>query len=406
MHSKNKFLLICDSLLPPVVTTAGVKNIYNLHKRLTDYGIDLHVLTSTTKWTSNQWPEWVERQSMEGVILHVIDAPLKKFEGLWFLWTRFAYLVRAYFLWKTFGYQIIHDYSSSPLLLNRSGLLRKLTKAKTIHTLATAPSAYNGNKRSIAFLPDLIIYSSDYMRKNLRFRINGIRSQVLPIPISNRFFRNYRTSVPSCRKNGSRIILLYSGLLRKNKGIEQLLDVLPKIIESCPYMDVLIVTPPEREHSIADPLISLTQSSKFRAHRLDGLLSLTAGFGKRVRVLNEKVDMRTVLDASDIFVYPLTTLHGTLVSASTLIEAMARGKAIVASNLPELGGLLKHQENCLLYPPGDIARFQQSIERLAGDGRLRKSLGDRAKIDSANFNETRGSKKLLQICTHLMHSNG
>src|SRR5262249_46709856 len=58
----------------------------------------------------------------------------------------------------------------------------------------------------------------------------------------------------------------------------------------------------------------------------------------------------------------------------TIAEALASGKAVVAS---AAGGVLEqvvHEENGLLYAPTDEHGIARAVDRLAGDGRLRERL--------------------------------
>ena len=58
---------------------------------------------------------------------------------------------------------------------------------------------------------------------------------------------------------------------------------------------------------------------------------------------------------------------------------MALGKAIVASDLEQIGEVLAHEQTALLVKPGDTAQLADAIVRLAGDEPLRRSLGERAR---------------------------
>ena len=56
-------------------------------------------------------------------------------------------------------------------------------------------------------------------------------------------------------------------------------------------------------------------------------------------------------------------------------EAMARGKAVVASNVGGLAGLVRHGETGLLVPPGDVRALRAAIDRLLADPKLRARMG-------------------------------
>lgn len=62
----------------------------------------------------------------------------------------------------------------------------------------------------------------------------------------------------------------------------------------------------------------------------------------------------------------------------SLIEAMAMGKAVVASSLPGTRDMLEDGVSGLLVPPGDPAALGTAITRLLDDESLRRRFGDAA----------------------------
>ena len=61
-----------------------------------------------------------------------------------------------------------------------------------------------------------------------------------------------------------------------------------------------------------------------------------------------------------------------------LFEAMATGRPIVASDLPSIREVLRHEESALLVPPGEPEALAAAIERLLGDAALSERLAARA----------------------------
>ena len=65
-------------------------------------------------------------------------------------------------------------------------------------------------------------------------------------------------------------------------------------------------------------------------------------------------------------------------SPTKLFEYMGLGRAIVASDLEQIGAVIEHEGSGLLHPPGDVAAAAAAIRRLLGDPALRARLGDAA----------------------------
>ncbi|MDX6673908.1 MAG: hypothetical protein QOH11_1326, partial [Solirubrobacteraceae bacterium] len=61
-----------------------------------------------------------------------------------------------------------------------------------------------------------------------------------------------------------------------------------------------------------------------------------------------------------------------------LFEYMGLGKAIVASDLEQIGQVIEDERTGLLSPPGDVDGAAAAILRLLDDPELRARLGDAA----------------------------
>ena len=59
-----------------------------------------------------------------------------------------------------------------------------------------------------------------------------------------------------------------------------------------------------------------------------------------------------------------------------IIEGMACGKAVIASQAGGAAELFIDGEDALAHRPGDAAALARQIQRLASDGQLRRRLGD------------------------------
>jgi glycosyltransferase involved in cell wall biosynthesis len=88
------------------------------------------------------------------------------------------------------------------------------------------------------------------------------------------------------------------------------------------------------------------------------------------------------LDASDIFLSPHVPMpdgRPFFGSPTKLFEYMSMAKAIIASDLDQIGNVLRHKENAWLVPPGDASELAAAIELLAVDPVMRARLGSRAR---------------------------
>ena len=92
----------------------------------------------------------------------------------------------------------------------------------------------------------------------------------------------------------------------------------------------------------------------------------------RVRFLGRRSDVDRLLNAADFFVLP-SDIEGLPMS---VLEAMAHGLPIVATQVGGVPEIIDHDGNGLLVPAGDVAALAAAIHRVATDPALRRRLGD------------------------------
>ena len=85
-------------------------------------------------------------------------------------------------------------------------------------------------------------------------------------------------------------------------------------------------------------------------------------------------------DLIDIFIVSRPETRVTkLVTPLKPFEAMAMGKAVIASRLPALEEIIQHEKTGLLYTPDNLESLVESIGKCIEDDDLTKSLGDSTK---------------------------
>lgn len=97
-----------------------------------------------------------------------------------------------------------------------------------------------------------------------------------------------------------------------------------------------------------------------------------------VEFLGLRRDVPELLRAFDIFVFP-TLKEG---FPNALLEAMACGCAIVASDFPGNLEMIRDDDNALVAPVGDACALERQIDRLLADASLRRRLGCKARADA------------------------
>jgi glycosyltransferase involved in cell wall biosynthesis len=81
--------------------------------------------------------------------------------------------------------------------------------------------------------------------------------------------------------------------------------------------------------------------------------------------------------ASDLLVLPSTTMGEAF--GVVLLEAMACGKPVIASNLPGVRSVVEDGQDGLLVRPGDAADLAEKVQRLLADAPGRREMGERGR---------------------------
>jgi len=98
------------------------------------------------------------------------------------------------------------------------------------------------------------------------------------------------------------------------------------------------------------------------------------GLADSVRFLGTRLDVPELLAASDVFVLP-SSWEGHPLS---VMEAMAAGRAVVATNVGGVAELVKHDETGLLVDSNDVRGLASAMRAMAEKRELRERLGREA----------------------------
>lgn len=364
-----KVLAVIDGFLPPFVERTGLRVLAALFRRLVARGCDLHVLTTIPAHVDPDWRTWVDDQWHAGLRLHPRPEPFGGLPRLAFLGARFSLAPEAARLQRAHGFDIIHEYSSSPWLANRTALYR-CTGAATLHSLITCNETWLGDPRGCRLFPDLILCASRRDYEALRRR-HPDRVAYLPLGIEVAAFSSAEPR--RCAGNGKPPVILYLGPLEERKGIGTLLRAAPLI---------------QRRHPAAR-LVIATHACNGRGYAYAAarrkLLATAGAKGLQLELREGYLDVPRLLAEADIFAYPLASAHGTLHQPATLLEAMAAGTAVVATALPTIQEIVTDGVDGLLAPPNDAAALAARLATLLDHPSLRWTLAGSAARRAAQF---------------------
>ncbi len=77
--------------------------------------------------------------------------------------------------------------------------------------------------------------------------------------------------------------------------------------------------------------------------------------------------------------FPWTEHFAWYASPVKLFEYMSSGRPLVATDLPAVAEVVRHEEHALLVPPDDVPALRKALQRLQGDAALRQGLAANAR---------------------------
>ena len=189
-----------------------------------------------------------------------------------------------------------------------------------------------------------------------------------------------------------KVVLSTFGLLSRGKGIEYVIDALPKIVEQEPEVVYYVL-------GVTHPQVRSYEGESYRNLLIRKAKDL--GVSSHVRFLNRflsKAELLNYLQATDVYITPY--LSPNQVSSGTLSYALGAGKAIVST--PYL-----HAKEALGNGRGLFCEFKNSESiaektlQIFEDKDLRDSLEDQAYLYSRDFTWPLVAKKYLALYDEL-----
>lgn len=160
---------------------------------------------------------------------------------------------------------------------------------------------------------------------------------------------------------------IYVGRLDRQKGIEHLLHAAEIVIQEHPDWRLLIVGDgPERE-------------------RVDSAIKSSAPMRGRVLTTGRRDDVPRLLKTCEHLVLP-SLWEG---MPNVVLEAMAAGRAVIATNVEGSEELVVPGETGSLVPPGDPVALAEALSKAASDPAAIRAMGAAARIRVGEFHQPR-----------------
>lgn len=154
--------------------------------------------------------------------------------------------------------------------------------------------------------------------------------------------------------NAQAVIVGSVGVLRKEKGHEQLIEAMLPLLGRYPQLHLVIVGGGD------------SARDKLRGQ------AAAAGMGARIHLLGARSDVPALLPDFDIFALA-THIEA---SGTAFVEAGAAGLPVVGTRVGGVPEMMREGESGFLVPLFDIPALTEALDRLIADSGLRRRMGE------------------------------
>lgn len=359
------------SCFPP--SYGGIETyVYNICKQLVEKGHQIRIITSSRGKTPGKYHEWVD--GIEVIRyperFHILEAPIIPRIALHALFE---------------DCDVLHIHGMTPTITDFSLILGKLFGRKpvvlTYHFDAeTVECGFVGRFASkvyahvtrliVKFADKIVATSKRYAETSLVLR--GFSSKIVIIPCGVdlekfRFYQKDGNVEMNCSDGACRYKILYVGKLSWYKGIEYLIKAMEIVTKTTRNVQLIIVGHgPQR-----DKLSSLVKEIGLKNYIF---------FAGSV----PEESLYEYYQTTDLLILPSYSRREAF--GIVLLEAMACGKPVIASNIPGLSSVIENDRSGLLVHPEDPLSLADAIVILLINDDKRKKMGTYArKFVEANY---------------------
>jgi phosphatidylinositol alpha-mannosyltransferase len=165
--------------------------------------------------------------------------------------------------------------------------------------------------------------------------------------------------------NDGKLNILFVGRPEKRKGLDYLLRAYAKVKAEIPESRLIVVGAGVRGRNKYEKI-----SAELNINDI-----IYTGFVP-------DAELSSYYQSADIFCAP--AINGESFGI-ILLEAMACGIPVIASNVPGYAGVISHEEDGLLVEPGNEDLLAQAIQLLSQDNLLRKKMSDKGQAKAEHY---------------------
>ncbi len=219
------------------------------------------------------------------------------------------------------------------------------------------------------------------------YGISSKKLKVVPSAIDLRKFKRHLLSKEEAKEYlglahlKNVVIIGFVGALRPEKNVETLVKAFGELMKSLSGVKVHLII-------IGDGPMKPNLKKHVKEQGVDCYTSFLGYIPDAYRFLN----------AIDVFVLPSLS-EG---SPFSLLEAMACGKAIIASDIPAIREIVEDGKEALLFDPDNPHQLKNLMLTLYNNPKLRKKLGENARRKAKQYDVNIIFRKITQVYNDIL----
>jgi phosphatidylinositol alpha-mannosyltransferase len=191
--------------------------------------------------------------------------------------------------------------------------------------------------------------------------------------------------LPLHKYRDDKLNILFVGRIEARKGLKYLIRAFARLKEDNPQVRLLIVGPGVRLRH------------KYEATIAEQGIKDIVFVGP---VTNEELPQYYA--TADIFCAPAI---GRESFGMILLEAMASGRAVIASNIDGYNSVITNSQDGLLVPPRDDIALARALQKLVSDASLRQQLAARGVVTACRFDWSINASQVLNYYEQVLTQN-
>ncbi len=386
---KHKVCFVGTEMTPSEGSTfvgGGVNTVVALSKGLSNLGWEVHIVTSPSRFlreSVHDFP-WAKIH-----VIHTNGAYNSLSNDLDLLLKAVRTIEN---LSKEESFDIVHGHSGYFGSAIIAALVRRRLGIPAFFSLYCARASLIPTKLPIdnygvrilsLGLDKIIAVTKNVERSLVKYGVDCRKIEVLPSCFDEEVFNMHAHNLHVNKERpaeDSRIRrVLFVGNVEKTKGLDILLVAAKAVLRTNPEVKFMI--------TLHEPIERL-QRVRILASR---------SLGSSVEVFGVVGNMAKLIDSADVVVVPFRSTEGITDIPIIILEAMALGKPVVASNLDGIKEAIRDGENGFLVNSNNPDEFAKAIINLLNNQDLREEIGNQANLSVARYSNSAISKQLVEL---------